>query len=120
MVKILLTEEKIAKNLIYEAFGNMSDRIKLVKNYLDSNFVKAKRTVMGKDGTPETEEVVLWVDEFKKPVKPLTDVQLFEILQSRKEFKNMFEDDNERDEFLKDVIKAWYNNKIDKYDTILK
>lgn len=120
MVKILLTEEKIAKNLIYEAFGNMSDRIKLVKNYLDSNFVKAKRTVMGKDGTPTSEEVVLWLDEFKKPLKALTDVQLFYILQSRKEFKNMFETDDERDEFLKDVMKAWYNNKIGKYDTILK
>lgn len=120
MKKILLTEEKIAKNLINEAFGSVSDRVKIVKDYLDKNFAKAKRTVMGKDGAPESEEVVLWLDEFKQPVKALTDVQLFYVLQSRKEFKNMFINPLERDEFLKDVIKAWYNGRIGKYDTILK
>lgn len=117
MRKVLLTEQQIAKNILTEMYGGMGDKVGVVKDYLDSHFSRAKVSEMGENGRPHAKEVVIWLDDFKQPVKALTDVQLFYIIQD--EFKNIIADKAERDEFLKDVIKSWYNKKISKDNTVL-
>ena len=46
-----------------------------------------------------------------KNVKPITDEELFYILQSK--FKSIFNDSTKRDQFIKKVIPAWYYKRID-------
>ena len=73
---------------------------------------------IGKDGQPENTEVVIMTGSNGKVLKTLSDVQLFYMVQER--FKNILSDKNERDKFLKQVIKDWYAKKITKNGNLTK
>ena len=119
-MKTVYITEKQEKLLIHlmmnEEIGGMSDKVGVVKKFLDDNFVRATASEMGENGLPETRGIVVWLDDSKKPVKTLTDVQLFYVLQSQ--FKNIISDRDERDKFLKQVIKDWYSKKISDVNTL--
>jgi hypothetical protein len=116
MKKIIITEEK--EHLLYEEavleemFGGWGDKVKAVKDYLDKNFARASATIFGEDGRPQVKQVVAWLDDFKQIVKTLTEVQLFYIIQDQ--FKKILPDKSERDKFIIQVLKDWYNKKISK------
>ncbi len=116
MKKIIITEEK--EHLLYEEavleemFGGWGDKVKAVKDYLDKNFARASATIFGEDGRPQVKQVVAWLDDYKQIVKTLTEVQLFYIIQDQ--FKKILSDKSERDKFIIQVLKDWYNKKISK------
>lgn len=116
MKKIIITEEK--EHLLYEEamleemFGGWGDKVKAVKDYLDKNFARASATIFGEDGRPQVKQVVAWLDDYKQIVKTLTEVQLFYIIQDQ--FKKILPDKSERDKFIIQVLKDWYNKKISK------
>lgn len=119
MKNIILTENKIhtlLKAMVKESYGSWSEKVELVKNYLDRHFARAKATIMDKNGRPSFQEVVAWLDDNKQVVKTLTDVQLFYVIQD--EFKDIIADKQERDDFLKQVIKNWYEHKITKNNSL--
>ena len=116
MKKIIISEDK--EHLLYEEamleemFGGWGDKVKAIKDYLDKNFARAAATMFGEDGKPQVKQVVAWLDDYKQVVKTLTEVQLFYIIQDQ--FKKIISDKKERDKFLIQVLKDWYNNKITK------
>jgi hypothetical protein len=116
MKKIIISEEK--EHLLYEEamleemFGGWGDKVKSIKDYLDKNFARAAATIFGEDGKPQVKQVVAWLDEYKQVVKTLTEVQLFYIIQDQ--FKKILSNKEERDKFIIQVLKDWYNNKITK------
>jgi uncharacterized protein (DUF111 family) len=116
MKKIIISEDK--EHLLYEEamleemFGGWGDKVKAIKDYLDKNFARAAATMFGEDGKPQIKQVVAWLDDYKQVVKTLTEVQLFYIIQDQ--FKKIIYDKKERDKFLIQVLKDWYNNKITK------
>jgi len=116
MKKIIISEEK--EHLLYEEamleemFGGWGDKVKSIKDYLDKNFARAAATIFGEDGKPQVKQVVAWLDEYKQIVKTLTEVQLFYIIQDQ--FKKILSNKEERDKFIIQVLKDWYNNKITK------
>ena len=116
MKKIIISEEK--EHLLYEEamleemFGGWGDKVKSIKDYLDKNFARAAATIFGGDGKPQVKQVVAWLDDYKQIVKTLTEVQLFYIIQDQ--FKKILPDKKERDKFIIQVLKDWYNNKITK------
>ena len=116
MKKIIISEEK--EHLLYEEamleemFGGWGDKVKSIKDYLDKNFARAAATIFGEDGKPQIKQVVAWLDDYKQIVKTLTEVQLFYIIQDQ--FKKILPDKKERDKFIIQVLKDWYNNKISK------
>lgn len=112
-MKVILTEEqerKLVKHLIKESYS-YPDKVLLVKEFLDQHFSRATYDSEDDNGKPSEKQVVAWMNSSNEAVKTYTDVQLFEMLQE--EFKTILSDTKERDEFLKKIIKAWYNNKID-------
>jgi len=109
-------ENKIKESAVNEIYGGLGDKVKAVKDYLDNHFSRANATVMGKDGRPEIKQVVAWLDDYKQIIKTLTDVQLFYVIQDQ--FKNILSDKEERDKFIKQVIKDWYNHKISKNNSL--
>ena len=118
-MKIIINnnQENILKHqVIKEMYGGLSDKVGVVKDYLDKNFARATSTVMDKNGRPQISGVVVWLDDYKQAVKTLTDVQLFYIIQD--EFKNIISDKEARYNFLKQIIKDWYNKKISKNNTL--
>ena len=116
MKKIIISEEK--EHLLYEEamleemFGGWGDKVKSIKDYLDKNFARAAATIFGEDGKPQVKQVVAWLDDYKQVVKTLTEVQLFYIIQDQ--FKKILSNKEERDKFIIQVLKDWYNNKITK------
>lgn len=116
MKKIIISEEK--EHLLYEEamleemFGGWGDKVKSIKDYLDKNFARAAATIFGEDGKPQIKQVVAWLDEYRQVVKTLTEVQLFYIIQDQ--FKKILSNKEERDKFIIQVLKDWYNNKISK------
>lgn len=146
-MKVIITEnaeKKLIQQLFKEEIGGLSDKVNLVKSFLDKNFLKATNSVIGDNGRPKNHDIVIMVDAFKQPKQYMSDVDLFYLLQD--EFKNILpqdpsEDDDElediqdevndafddaykkvkkkvthnnRDKFLKQCIKDWYYNKISK------
>ena len=119
-MKIILSEEKLSalKNIILkEGAGRSEDKVSIVKSYLDNNFIRTYTTIM-KNGEIAKKEVVGWLGPDKKVVKLLSDEELFYLLQEK--FKNIIADRKERDDFLKDMLKSWYYNKISKNNVILR
>ena len=119
-MKTIIITEKQEKRLIHllmsEEIGGMSDKVGVVKKFLDDNFARATTPTINTNGLPETKGIVVWLDDNKNVVKALTDVQLFYVVQSQ--FKNIIADKSERDKFLKQVIKDWYNKKISDVNTL--
>lgn len=119
MKKIILNEKKeqtLFQNLINEA--KYLDKVSIVKDFLDKNFKRADITDFDEKGMIHSNKIVVWVDMHDNPIKSMTDVQLFYLLQEK--YKNIFANKTERDTFLKKLIKAWYNKKISKYGTIIE
>lgn len=119
MKKIIIKEDKERKLL--ETLLNekaTSNKVSIVVDFLNQNFKRADNTEMGEDGMLKSKPIVVWVDKHKSPIKPMTDEQLFYLLQNK--FKNIYSDKKERDTFIKKIIKAWYYKKISKYGSILE
>lgn len=116
MKKIIIDENKeyllYEEAVIEEMFGGWGEKVKAVKDYLDKNFSRAISTIIGDDGKPKIQQVVAWLDDYKQIVKTLTDVQLFYVIQDQ--FKKILPNREERDKFIIQVLKDWYNHKISK------
>ena len=104
------SQEHIIINTLLKEELDLGEKRLLIKKYLDDNFKKGNIDIT-KDGEPSKEGVVLRLTSDKKPFKTMTDKQLFYHLQNK--YKDILPE-NERDEFLKDLIKKWYYNKISK------
>ena len=116
MKKIIINESierKLFEALINESLG-YSNKVAIIKNYLDSNFIKADIEQLNKDGDLEKTKLVIMLDSQKQPTEHrLTLEQLYYKLQYK--FKNILSDKKERNMFIWNTINDWYNNKISKY-----
>ena len=111
MRRFILSEnglELIKGKILRESY---SDKIDLVKRFLDKNFMRASTQKEGKDvgifvklnGNIPTDES-LW----KQDVLDIFD----------DEFNNIISDKKERDGFLSQLVDDWYNKKITKYGSL--
>mgnify|MGYP003398548759 FL=1 len=111
MRRFILSEnglELIKGKILRESY---SDKIDLVKRFLDKNFMRASAQKDGKDvgifvklnGNIPTDES-LWKQD------------VLDILDD--EFNNIISDKKERDGFLSQLVDDWYNKKITKYGSL--
>lgn len=111
MRRFILSEnglELIKGKILRETY---SDKIDLVKRFLDKNFMRASTQKDGKDvgifvklnGNIPTDES-LWKQD------------VLDILDD--EFNNIISDKKERDGFLSQLVDDWYNKKITKYGSL--
>lgn len=111
MRRFILSEnglELIKGKILRESY---SDKIDLVKRFLDKNFMRASTQKDGKDvgifvklnGNIPTDES-LWKQD------------VLDILDD--EFNNIVSDKKERDGFLSQLVDDWYNKKITKYGSL--
>lgn len=108
MRKIIVQENAmraLVNELISEEIGGWSDKVFAVKKFLDSKYVRLNN-----------KDYVVELDADKQVVGALTDKQLFYVLQDK--FRDIIADKGERDKFLIQVIKDWYNGKISKYGSL--
>lgn len=111
MRRFILSEnglELIKGKILKESY---SDKIDLVKRFLDKNFMRASTQKDGKNvgifvklnGNIPTDES-LWKQD------------VLDILDD--EFNNIISDKKERDGFLSQLVDDWYNKKITKYGSL--
>ena len=97
---VKLTENqfhKILRQTVTEEVNGYSDKVMLVKDFLDNNFLRATNSTIGDDGCPALHDIVIWVDKFKQPKQYLNDIDLFYILQDK--FKDILpQDEDDEDE----------------------
>ena len=118
-MNIIITEEqeqRIINAILKENMDYCEKRLSVGK-YLDDHFVKGHTTGVGEDGLPVNTDIVVMVSDDKKPVKSMSDKQLFYHIQDK--FKDILPED-ERDQFLIATAIAWYNGKLSRNGTIVQ
>lgn len=110
--KIHLTEAQIKqlKKYIEESYFVETQKVNIVKKYLDDNFVRGAIPTIGEDGYGKTILIVGMRMPLSDKVKNMTAKQAFYLLQDK--FKNIYSEPAQRDAFLKRVLIDWYNGKI--------
>jgi hypothetical protein len=130
MKKIIINENK--RDLLFSVIlnesltdGDKSDKVLQIKDFLDSNFSKANSDTESFDenGNRKVKSFAALLDSSKNVLKLMTDKQLFDLLQEK--FKKILPNSNSsernvRDNFLKKVLIAWYNDRITKEGSILE
>lgn len=113
--KIIITESQEQQLLEYmiceKTFPIDTNKVLVVKDYLEKHFKKGNLAEFGDDGLPVNKPVVGMINN-GEPVKNLTARQLLDILED--EFRGMFNDKRQRTKFLIQVMKDWYYNRISK------
>ncbi len=110
MRTFILTEDKVNKlkrEMIRESFG---DKVVLVKNFLDSNFMRATLTQNDDNGLKKNVGVFIQLGPNRLPTDTRLDREsVLDIVQNK--FNKILTDKKERDRFLLQVIDDWYYNK---------
>jgi hypothetical protein len=110
-------QEKELKKSITESYFVETDKVKAVRDFLDSHFERGANPQMGSDGYPSMKPIMgLKIGDPNNSTKPMTPSQVFYMLQDK--FKGMYSDTKQRDAFLKQVLIDWYNKAIS-YDGML-
>lgn len=104
-------ERDIIANVLTEAFYPEREKVLSIKDYLDKNFTRYENIDVDEDGYPKLYNAVQLIMN-GQPVKPMTMEELLRHLDDK--FINMIRDKSDRRKFLIQVIKDWYNNKIDR------
>ena len=109
MKTFILSEEQLKKNILRESY---SDKAIMIKNFLDSNFMRATFTKTGDDGLKKNVGIFVQLDSNRLPTDTqLTAETVFDIIQNK--FNNILTDKKERDRFIIQVMKDWYSNAKD-------
>lgn len=108
-MKLIITEnqEQIILNNLLQEEVDYSEKRLLVKKYLDDNFKKGELNKKGEESKPV--ECYVQVTKEQQPIKTFDDKRLFYHIQAK--FRDILPEE-ERDEFLQDVINKWRDKKI--------
>ena len=112
--KIIITESqfKELKKRISESYFVEPEKVKIVKNFLDDNFVRGAIPSIGEDGMGKAVLIVGMKVPYSDKLKNMSATQVFYLLQSK--YPHIYSDTKQRDKFLKKVLIDWYNDKISK------
>jgi len=115
MKRIVISENKeneIISELISEAFYPNADKVLFIKKYLDKNFKRQNLDDIDTNGYPCTSPSVVMLSSSGQPLKTMQPSEFLLFLDDK--FHGMISDESDRKEFLKQIIKDWYYNKISK------
>ena len=93
------------------------EKVLMVKAFLDKNYMKGIKNIIGADGVPTTTQVIYLafngqpVEDGEIDQESLKDTLI-------EKYKDMFVDEDEREKFLGQVMKDWYHNKIGLYGSL--
>ena len=118
--KITITESQFRelKKKLNEEFFVETEKVNVVKKYLDDNFVRGTVPAMGEDGYPKYIGVVGLKFKDGTVAKNMTATQLFYLLQDK--FQKIYEDPKQRDAFLKRIVTDWYYKRISRHGLLSK
>lgn len=122
MKKIILDERQeknLFETILQESIYGLSDKVNIIKKYLDNNFIKADYDSMDVNGDMKSNSLVIMKDTKQQPTQHrMTLEQLFEKLKYK--YQNIITNKEERDKFLWQLVNDWYNNRISKNGNLTK
>lgn len=122
--KVIINEEQAAMiikadippRFACKRYAINPDKVMIVKKYLDANFKRGKMETLGDDGFPLITPIIALLSSTGQVLKNMNFEQCHDMLIDK--YKKMFSDTDERDKFLGQVMKDWYNNKIGLYGSL--
>jgi len=132
-MKIIITEkqsDKLANMLreeVYQMPQNIGDhenkpytinpeKVKIVRNFLDKTFKKGNYDYIGSNGMPERMRIVAMISPNGDVLRNMKQEDLLDLLIDK--FQNMFLDHTERELFMKQVLKDWFDDKINVFGNL--
>jgi hypothetical protein len=104
-------ERQIIQDILAESYYPTGEKVLTIKNYLDGNFQRIQSDDIDEKGYPKKVNCVMLMSG-NQALKPMTMSELLLMLDDK--FIKMISDKSDRRKFLKQVIKDWYDNKIDR------
>lgn len=107
-----LLNEDIVGDILQESFCPLSDMVLMVKKFLDKGFTRQLQDDIDSNGYPKKKCVVTMLSTDRQPLKTMSMRELLLMLDDK--FNSMVKDENDRRNFLKQIIRDWFDNKISK------
>jgi len=108
--------ELLGQTLREQQYPIDPEKVLLVKQFLDCNFVKAMMDNIGNDGYPCQLEIVAMKAPNGNILKNMYKEDLLDLLIDK--YKNIYLDHDQRRKFLGQVMDDWYHNKIGLYGSL--
>lgn len=113
--KIIISEESetlFIQMALNESFYPEANKVLVLKNYLDKNFIKTTIDDINNNGYPIKKRVVSMKNSNGDAINTMSTSQLFYLIQDK--FKNIYQNNEQRDKLIKQTIKDWCDGKISK------
>ena len=111
MKKIIISEKQekyLYNSLVNEEVSYLGDKEEVVIKWLDDHFKAMENEISDDMGLPKIEKVVSILDTNKQLTKKLIPIErVYYMMQTQ--FKNILHDKKDRNQFLWDTLKKWYN-----------
>lgn len=104
-------EREAINTILAEALCPSSEKVLLIKDFIDKNFQRTMIDDIDENGYPKKDNMVNMVCN-GQPMKTMPLGELLLMLDDK--FHGMIADDEDRKKFLKQIIIDWYSNKIGK------
>lgn len=111
MKKIIISEKqekKLYNSLLNEETTYLGDKEELVIKWLNDHFKAMENETSDEMGLPKIDKIVSILDTKKQLTKKFIPIErVYYILQTQ--FKNILQDKKDRNQFLWDTLKKWYD-----------
>lgn len=107
-----ILNEDIVGDILQESFFPIADKVLMVKKFLDNGFARQLQDDIDENGYPKKKCVVVMLSTDKQPLKTMSMRELLLMLDDK--FNSMVKDEKDRRNFLKQIIRDWFDNKISK------
>lgn len=105
-------ENRWFKQILSESFYPTTERVLMIKRFLDGNFQRSEIDDIGEDGYPKKVKSAVLMSSNKQPLKTMSQDELLILLDDK--FNHMISDKNDRKKFFRQIIKDWMENRISK------
>ena len=105
-------ENRWFKQILSESFYPTTERVLMIKRFLDGNFQRSEIDDIGEDGYPKKVKSAVLMSSNKQPLKTISQDELLILLDDK--FNHMISDKNDRKKFFRQIIKDWMENRISK------
>ena len=111
MKKIIISEKHeifLYQSLVNEETSYLGDKEDVVIKWLNDHFKAMENEVNDEMGLPKIDKVVSILDTNKQLTKNIIPIErVYYMMQAQ--FKNILHDKKDRNQFLWDTLKKWYN-----------
>lgn len=105
------SEQQIIQDILAESYYPAGEKVLAIKKYLDDNFRRCLADDVDDFGHPTKEQGFMRILG-GEDIEPMKKEDVLLMLDDK--FSGMISDEDDRRRFLKQVIKDWYNKKIDR------